>query len=101
MANDSITYALSGEVSLDQLATAAKDLAALIDALAGTIAFAAVARFKLRKVIVYQWRAFAKRWHVGPQVVDPDVLGIAHVGRATREEQDVRFDALRVENAGG
>lgn len=38
MANDTITLSLSGEVSLDQLADAAKDLSALVDALSGEIA---------------------------------------------------------------
>lgn len=38
MANDSITLALSGDVSLDQLAAAMKDLSTLVDALQAEIA---------------------------------------------------------------
>src|SRR5262245_26578189 len=54
---------------------------ALINAFTSAIAFAAVARFEVSKVLMRQRCAFAERWHVGPQIIDPDFLCIPRVSR--------------------
>ena len=41
----------------------------------------------------------AEGWHVRAQVVEPDFFGVAMVRLAAREEEHVRLDALRVEDA--
>src|SRR5690242_8617363 len=45
-------------------------------------------------------RALPERWRASAHVVEPDGLRIALVLRAPREEQDVRFHTLCVEDAG-
>ncbi len=52
-------------------------------------------------MIAGEWGAFAILRHVGTEVIDPDFFGIALVGLATGEEEDVRLHALGVEDAGG
>jgi len=53
------------------------------------------------KVSPRERMGLAKAGHVGAQVVEPDLLRAALVTAAAREEEHVRLDALRVENARG
>ena len=48
-----------------------------------------------------QGRGLAEGGHIGPQVIEPDLFGIALVGSATGEEQHIGLDTLGIENAGG
>jgi hypothetical protein len=51
-------------------------------------------------MLLSQLRALAKLRHVGAQVVNPGLLGIAFVAITTGEKQHVGFNALSVKNAG-
>lgn len=63
--------------------------------------FRGVSAFKVREVFSGQWCAFAEGWHVAAEVVEPDFTGVLFVCGTALEEEDVRFDALGVEDAGG
>ena len=52
-----------------------------------------------REVLALERVRLAEGRHVRAQVVEPDFFGIALVGRAAREEEHVRLDALRIEDA--
>lgn len=49
----------------------------------------------------FQRSGLAKAGHIGTQIVEPDLLGIAFVAPTTGEEQHIGFDPLGVENTGG
>lgn len=59
-----------------------------------------VRRFKRRKVRFRQRVRLAEALHIRAEVVIPDLFCVVVVTAAAREEEDVRLDALRVENAG-
>ena len=52
-----------------------------------------------REVLALERVRLAEGRHVRAQVVEPDFFGIALVGRAAREEEHVRLNALRIEDA--
>lgn len=45
--------------------------------------------------------SFAEGGHIGAQVIEPNLTGIAFVLAATGKKQHIGFDALSIENAGG
>ena len=52
------------------------------------------------EVVLAQGVRLAEGRHVRAQVVEPDFVRVPLVARAARKEEDVRLDALRVEDAG-
>src|SRR6266511_6299034 len=60
-----------------------------------------VALNKFVEVFALQWIGFQGEMFVGSEVVDPELLGPRRfTGRLLIEEEDVRFYALRIEQAG-
>ena len=57
--------------------------------------------FEIGEVLAGERGALAELRHVGPEVIDPDFFGVVLVGGAPGEEEDVGFNALGVEDAGG
>lgn len=99
MANDSITYALTGEVSKDTFAAAARDVSALIDALAAEI----VGKDQPQWVVEYLEAGSATMTFAGigedaEEAVEKIVRGYAAVGRSLERDEPVPY-SNRVERA--
>ena len=52
-------------------------------------------------MLQFQRICLAEGGHIGAQVIEPDLLGIALVRSAAGKEQHISLDPLGVENAGG
>ena len=64
---------------------------------AGTVVF-----YKLVQVVSFQRVGFLREVLIGSEVIDPERLGPGvFLGGFRVQEQDVGFDASRVEDAGG
>ena len=60
-----------------------------------------VSRLKVREMFGLQRGGLTETGHIGAQVIEPDLFGVALVALASGEEQHISLDALGVENAGG
>ena len=60
-----------------------------------------VSRLKVHEMLGFQRGGLAEAGHIGAQVIEPDLLGVALIALATGKEQHIGLDALGVENAGG
>ena len=99
MANDSITYALTGEISKDVFAAAARDLSALIDALAAEI----VGKDAPQWVVEYLEAGSATMTFAGvgedvEEAIEKIVRGYAAVGRSLERGEPVPY-SKKVEGA--
>lgn len=98
MQNDSITYSLSGEVSLDLFASTVKDLATLVDALSAEIA----GKDRPEWIVEYLDAGSATMTFAGQGVeeetVERIVLGYATVGRSLERGEAVPY-SRKVESA--
>ena len=97
MAHDSITYSLSGEVSLDVFASSASDLRALVEALSAEI----VGKHATEWVIEYMEAGSATWTFAGrgdAEAVEKVVLGYSAVGRSLEQDEPVPY-SQRVEAA--
>lgn len=99
MSNDSITYALTGEVSKDAFAAAARDLSALIDALAAEI----VGKDPPQWVVEYLEAGSATMTFAGvgenvEEAVEKIVRGYAAVGQSLERGEPVPY-SKKVESA--
>lgn len=60
-----------------------------------------VSLLKIREMLGFQRSGLAEAGHIGAQIIEPDLLGIALIAPAPCEEQHIGLDSLRIENAGG
>ena len=99
MPNDSITYALTGEISKEVFAAAAQDLSALIDALAAEI----VGKDRPQWIVEYLEAGSATMTFVGvgeevEEAIEKIVRGYAAVGRSLERGEPVPY-SKKVESA--
>ena len=74
--------------------------ASLVSAVSDAVRIVPIGFLEILEVIHRQWARLAEGRHVGAHIVDPEGLGVRLVGLAALKEQDVRFDPLRIEDAG-
>src|ERR1700722_6280174 len=80
--------------------TAETPFLAMILALGLSVRIVSETLLEFCKIHPRQGNCLAEGWHVGAQIIDPHSLCVVLFSSATCEEQHVRFNSRRVENAG-